>query len=94
MNKLTKILLRLWISLMSVATFVAGWAMLSHAQKPAPLTPTAPAQTTTNTTINMPELAPIPSLEELVGSNETANQPVFVQPSVSTGFPRMRTRGS
>jgi len=89
MNKFTRVLLRLWISLMSVGTFAAGWVMLSHAQKPAPFNPAPQAEMASITSVDMPALAPVPSLEELLSSGQTMSQPVFIR-----ALPRLRTRGS
>ena len=87
MHKLTKTLLHLWISLVSVVAFALGWAFLAHAQKPAPLIATqvqvlAPGQSV---------LEPIPTLDDYLKSGNLQS-PVFQNPAVS--FPTLRTRGS
>jgi hypothetical protein len=87
MHKLTKTLLHLWISLVSVVAFALGWAFLAHAQKPTPLIVSqaqalAPVQ---------PVLEPIPTLNDYL-KNGNFQASAFQNPVVS--FPRMRTRGS
>jgi len=88
MNKITKNILRIWISITSIIVFAIGWITLAHAQKPTPLT----SQTAeVFSTSELPELAPIPSLEDLT---DNLSQPVFIQPNVNFNMPRLRTRGS
>jgi hypothetical protein len=88
MNKITKTILRIWITVSALVLFGIGWVALAHAQKPASL-----ADQFTNNTIVVEtvDLAPVLSLEELAG---TTNRPVISQPSVNINIPRMRTRGS
>ena len=87
MHKLTKTILHVWISLISVVVFAFGWAFLAHAQKPAPLVlprveMAAPSQ---------PVLEPIPTINDFL-SNGASQAPVSISPSVT--FPQLRTRGS
>ena len=90
MNKITKNILRIWISITSIIVFAIGWITLAHAQKPAPLI----NQTTEVSSVDgFPELAPIPSLEDLT-QNSSQGQVTFIQPSVNFNMPRLRTRGS
>lgn len=86
-NKLTKPLLRIWLSLASIATFATGWAMLAHAPKPAPLM-APPAEVTS---LTLPELQPIPGLQEL-RNGRPASPSISINRAV--GFPRLRARGS
>jgi hypothetical protein len=41
--KIVKKSMRLWITFASVFSFLTGWALLSHANKPAPLIASQPA---------------------------------------------------
>jgi len=87
MHKLTKTLLHLWISLVSVVAFAFGWAFLAHAQKPAPLITNQVQVLTPDQVV----LEPIPTLNDYL-KNGNLQSPVFQNPTVS--FPRLRTRGS
>jgi hypothetical protein len=87
MHKLTKPILHLWISIVSIGAFVIGWAFLAHAEKPAPLTVTQPQ----TITISSPSLEPIPSLEDYL-QKDSQVVPVLQSPSIT--IPRLRTRGS
>lgn len=88
MNRLTKSLLRIWISTSSVGAFAIGWSALAHSPKPAPLqvqaaSVSAPAE--------LPTLDPVPSLEDLLQGSAASNAP---QPSFVFSMPMLRTRGS
>ena len=87
MHKLTKTLLHIWISFVSVMAFALGWAFFAHAQKPAPLI-VSQVQVFTP---SQPVLEPIPTLNDFlnVGARQAS---VFQNPTVS--FPTLRTRGS
>jgi len=87
MHKLTKTILHVWISLVSVVVFAFGWAFLAHAQKPAPLV----LPNVQVITASQPVLEPIPTINDLLvnGTNQT---PLTQSPSVT--FPRFHTRGS
>lgn len=84
-NKLTKPLLRVWLSLASIAAFVTGWAALSHAPKPTPLA--VPV-----VQVTVPDLPPVPDLQELRTGRRVTVPSISVNPSF--GFPRLRARGS
>ncbi|HVN55198.1 MAG TPA: hypothetical protein VMT46_12770 [Anaerolineaceae bacterium] len=103
-----KIGLRIWIALTSLVSFVAGWALLSHANKPAPLLtsntggadPLPLGSASARTPVTLP---PIPSLDSLVGNQSASSsssapsiQPLPSLPSTgsSSFLPRIRTRGS
>jgi hypothetical protein len=95
-----KLALRIWITVTSVLSFLVGWALLSHAPKPASI---FSSQTTTTSASDpltvdpLPTLAPIPSLDSLISNPDTA---VNLQPlpsftnNTNTFTPRLRTRGS
>lgn len=91
--KLMKAGLRSIIAVTSISAFLGGWALFSHAQKPASLDTTqaaAPGEIS-----QLPTLAPIPTLEPFTNSpaqlqavpSRSSNNFVFSQP-------RLRTRGS
>lgn len=88
MNKITRKILRIWISLSSMGVFLVGWVALAHAPKPAPLV-TQEAVVSVDTPL--PSLEPVPSLESLVGGSGQLN---FSQPNIAVNLPRLRTRGS
>jgi hypothetical protein len=92
--------LRIWIAITSVLAFLGGWALFSHAAKPAPLFSSQPSVSGSEVT-PLPTLQPIPSLDSLVTSSSTSNnsslQPLPSGPSFNVQqqfFPRMRTMGS
>jgi hypothetical protein len=105
-----KISLRIWIAITSLASFLAGWIVFSHAGKPIPLFSTNNNSTQTNvsTTIDpIPTLPPVPSLNSLVNnggnssgtitSQNNAIQPLPSLPNNNTtvrSFPRFRSGGS
>ncbi len=84
--KYTKLGLRIWLALSSVAGFLGGWALLAHSPKPAQPIQNQP----------MVEITPLPTLAPLPSFNQR-NQGFQQLPSVSQnqGFrPRLRTGGS
>jgi len=91
MNKTTKPILRLWLSITSILVFVAGWIALAHAPKPAPLSTQIVDFVAPAAEVFQPELVPVPSLEDL---SQTVNTTTFVQPTTNFSQPRLRTRGS
>jgi hypothetical protein len=88
--KSLKVFTRIWIAVFSVVGFAGGWALLAHAPKPAPLTPSQSSTTVASTPEPLPTLAPIPSLD--TPSSGLQSPPVI--PQVQMSFPRLRTRGS
>jgi hypothetical protein len=99
-----KLALRIWITITSVLSFLVGWALLSHAPKPASIfsSQNSPSSSASDpiTVDPLPTLAPVPSLDSLITNPDTA---VNLQPlpsfsnnnAVTNNFvPRMRTRGS
>jgi hypothetical protein len=89
--KLYKTLLHTWIALMSVLTFLGGWAMLAHSRKPIQ---------TTSQSSSAVSLAPLPTLAPIqaFGSgNSNTNFVPQIAPMQQTNnnfFPVMRTGGS
>ncbi len=85
--------LRTLISATSIMAFVGGWALFAHSQKPtsfAALTQSSPVQS-----VQVPTLAPIPTLEPF---NNAPRQLQSAPSSSNNSFvfsqPMLRTRGS
>ncbi len=90
--KLWKILIRIWLTLASVVSFVVGWVVLAHAPKPNQFKPSnVPA---------MPKLDPVPSLDQVMNSsNDNQSQSFFqqlqqAQPQPVQRMPMLRSGGS
>jgi hypothetical protein len=81
-------LLRYWIAIASVLSFLGGWVILAHSPKPVqPITAQASAQ---------PALPPIQAFGSDVNNNGLgffSNNSQAI-PQRSSGFPSLRTRGS
>jgi hypothetical protein len=97
-----KLALRIWITITSLLSFLVGWALLSHAPKPASIF----SSQTTSSSVSapaavdpLPTLVPIPSLDNiLTNPNTTVNiqpLPSFTNNTANNNFfPSFRTRGS
>ena len=94
--KLFKLGLRIWIGLTALMSFLGGWALFSHSNKPAPLQTGAAQQ-------NLPaaQLAPLPTLAPLPSLNDpsaTGLQPLpsfsSIQQAPLVSLPSLRTSGS
>jgi len=88
--KIFKSLLHVWITLISVLTFLGGWIMLAHSKKP--VQPTSSAASSVS-------LAPMPTLPPIQAYNGSSSSSVpsigQVQPVQQQSFlPMMRTGGS
>jgi hypothetical protein len=86
--KITKAIIRVWITTTSVVGFLGAWGLLSHAPKPAPMInqPTISLSTSVDN-FQLPELP----------QGDGNFQSLQPQPSFSTAqamFPQLRTRGS
>lgn len=80
--KATRLLLRAWIALTSVAVFAASWVALAHSPKPN--------QFKASNIPAMPALPPIPSLNQPQPFSDDAGPQITMrQPMV-----RLRTGGS
>jgi hypothetical protein len=83
-------LLRVWIALASVASFLGGWAILAHSPKPVQSQPGTAQQTV------LPDLPPIQAYGSNVNNNGLGffsnNAPATTQ--FTGSMPRLRTRGS
>jgi len=86
--KVMRIALRVWIASTSLAGFLAGWGLLAHAPKPAPLVTPAPAAAE----VSLPPLPTLPPLNLNGGSLQLQQLPSVKQNF--GGFSRLRTRGS
>jgi hypothetical protein len=104
-----KLGLRVWFTITSLISFLAGWMLLSHAGKPAPLLPPQTNQdnmavSTDNTTATpLPTLQPLPSLDQLTSgttsgltTNQQSLQALPSLPSTTSRnfFPSFRGRSS
>lgn len=90
MKKPVKIGLRIWFAITSILSFLFGWALFSHAEKPVSLfqSQSAAAQAVDV----LPTLQPVPSLNDLTSGGLQA---LPSQPSIAMGsLPRMRLGGS
>ncbi len=71
--KLWKSLIRIWLTLVSLITFLVGWVVIAHAPKPNQFKPSSvPA---------MPKLDPVPSLNQVMNSDGQSQSQVFIAPS-------------
>jgi len=94
MFKQTKIFLRIWIVLTSLAAFGLGWAALAHSPKPAPLLGSQ-ASSASSLAAQFP---PIPSLQQLQPSSASTSSGTSLNfslaPSANVSAPLLRTMGS
>jgi hypothetical protein len=95
MDKLLKIALRLWFTFVSVLTFLVGWVMFANSSKPTAVMVANPPPQVTSITI--PQLAPIPSLQQLQLNPQIASSSQ-TSPSInlklSPSLPLLRTKKS
>ena len=97
--KIVKIGIRIWIAFTSLVAFLAGWALLSHAPKPASIFPSS-VSAQAGDLAPLPTLAPVPSIDQLIqqsqGGQGTGLQslPSLPQAQSQQFLPRLRTRGS
>lgn len=85
--KLWKNLIRIWLTLISLISFLVGWVVLAHAPKPNQFNPAnGPAA---------PKLDPVPSIDQLVPADGSRSQ-IFVNPSQprQQRMPVLRSGGS
>jgi hypothetical protein len=94
MQKISKTLMHVWISAVSLGAFVFSWVILAHTPKPSSsLALAAPTPRSIQAVVpSQPRLEPIPTLDNYLPSGSSQTQPtrksrVIVQP-------RLRTRGS
>jgi len=93
--KATKIILRIWIAVTSLATFLGGWIFLSHAPKPASL---SPALDRVESPAGFQPLPALPTVSSMDSTNLDDQRlqplPTLSVDTPSNFFPRMRTGGS
>ena len=83
--KIIKNSMRLWITFASVISFLMGWVLLSHAEKPAPLQMNTPALS-----------APVsqPSIQAFNTNTGSLSFPFTRQVQPQFFSPQLRTGGS
>ncbi len=82
--KLWKNLIRIWLTLASLVSFLVGWVVLAHAPKPNQFNPSSvPAA---------PQLDPVPSLDQMINSDRSQPQ-ILVRPRQQR-MPVLRSGGS
>ena len=96
--------LRIWIGITSIISFLGGWALFSHAGKPAPLisSPTVvsaeeSAQGGSTAGVQfapIPTLPPMPSMDEPSTGSNLQPLPSLPFTTQQSAMPRFRTRGS
>jgi hypothetical protein len=80
--------LRIWLAIVSLFSFLTGWILFAHSNKPAPLLQSQPA-----------EIAPFPAIPAALPALPSLNNPsqLLSQPQVRQApsfLPRLRTGGS
>ena len=71
--KLWKTLIRIWLTLASLISFLVGWVVLAHAPKPN--------QFKASNVQAAPKLDPVPSLDQVMNSDQSQTQSFLsVQP--------------
>jgi len=93
MQKISKTIMHVWISAVSLGAFVFSWALLVHSPKPAPLIAPAPKTASAGLT-GQTQLQPIPSLNDLLNSSSRQSQRSSQGTFNFQSQPRLRTRGS
>lgn len=84
--KIVKKSMRIWITFASIFSFFTGWALLSHANKPAPLTGSQPAA------VSAPASR---QTVQTINRNTSSGGFLFPQQNLSSfSSPRLRTGGS
>ncbi len=87
--KIWKNLIRIWLTLISLISFLVGWVVLAHAPKPK--------QFTSANIPAAPQLAPIPSLDQVINSDQSQGQSFFNNVQSASPFqsrPVLRSGGS
>ncbi len=83
--KIVKKGMRVWMTMAAVFSFLGGWVLFSHSQKPAPLQVSQPSISTNTNNSTFPSF------------NSNSQSGGFVFPQTSQTFnssPRLRTGGS
>lgn len=88
--KLWKGLIRVWLTLVSLISFLVGWVILAHAPKPN--------QFKASNVQAAPRLDPVPSLDQVINSQQSQSQNFFniqIQPQQPVQrMPLLRSGGS
>ena len=99
--KIFRFALQFWITLASLLSFGLGWMFLAHSSKPVQSVsnPTQPANPSSGSTIVLPTLQPLQTLQLDNGGegiNVFQSPPISVQPLPQTfsSAPTFRTGGS
>jgi hypothetical protein len=94
MQKLSKTIMHVWISAVSLGAFVFSWMILAHSPKPStssvPVAPTP--QINQASALDLPGLEPLPTLNDYLQSGSSPTQ--APRKSNTIVQPRLRTRGS
>lgn len=86
MNKLNKIGLRISIAVTSIVAFLSSWVIFANSNKPEPLIVNPPIAPPANVDpVDVPALAPIPTLVPIIQVSLPTLQPVQVVSSSSGG---------
>jgi hypothetical protein len=97
MHKISKTIMHVWISAVSLGAFVFSWILLAHTPKPSASTALAEPtpQIVQASAPDQPGLEPIPTLDDFLKSNPSQPQTQIQRKSTTTTVrPRLRTRGS
>jgi hypothetical protein len=92
MQKISKTLMHVWISAVSLGAFVFSWVALAHTPKPTVLATPEPLVIQASAP-DQPSLEPIPTLDNYLKSGPRQVQPT-PRISIPAVRPRLRTRGS
>jgi hypothetical protein len=84
--KLWKTLIRIWLTLASLISFLVGWVVLAHAPKPN--------QFNASSVPAAPKLDPVPSLDQVVNSSGGQTQNFIQVRPVQRSAPILRSGGS
>ncbi len=84
--KKRKASLRIWIATASAISFLFGWGVFAHSNKPAPLFGGQNQTSAAAYLAPLPTLVPLNSSSSGVQSGQTQQQPLVpIQPSLRTG---------
>jgi hypothetical protein len=99
MKQPMKLGLRVWFTLTSLVSFLVGWMLISHANKPVSLIPEDNSNVEPSTLVSvvnpLPTLQPLPSLKSQgSGTSSLQSLPSINNSVPQSSFPRLRGRGS
>ncbi len=96
MQKISKTVMHIWITIASLGAFVFSWVLLIHSPKPAPLAAFKP-RAAQSAPADPSQLQPIPSLNDLLNAAPRSGSGLNLQSNTTTTFqsaPRLHSRGS